>query len=60
MAKYGWKTITGFVCYAVAGGLGYLGLYDLADAIQQFAEALIGVGVVHKALKGQLGSDKLE
>lgn len=60
MAKYGWKTIFGFACYAAAGGLSYLGLYDLADAVQQFAEALIGVGVIHKAMKGQLGSKPLE
>lgn len=50
----GWKTIAGFVLYAAAGGLAYLQLYDIADALQQFAEALIGIGVVHKAVKGQL------
>lgn len=54
----GWKTISGFCLYALAGGLGYLGLYELADSVQQLAEALIGIGVVHKAMKGELTGKK--
>jgi hypothetical protein len=60
MLKYGWKTIVGFILYAVAGGLGYLQMYELSEAVRQLAEALIGVGVVHKLMKGQLGSNPLE
>ncbi len=50
----GWKTMLGFGLYAVAGGLSFLQMYEVADAVQQFAKALIGVGVVHKAMKGEL------
>lgn len=60
MLKYGWKTVAGCALYAAAGVLQFLQLYDVADLVRQLAEALIGIGVVHKAMKGQLGSAPLE
>jgi len=60
MLKNGYKTVLGCVLYATSGVFTYLGMFELAEAIKEVATALIGLGVVHKAMKGQFGSKPVE